>query len=167
MSRLAVSPVFFSSPLAVQLLVLSFGGCSACSGRYRRHSHGRAAARVVLPKPLHVCVSYLYDCHPLSSSESRAEGRYDNTISLHKPETFISNHYYRSENDFHPSDVQLGLSALASPNETSARSTCFVFATALYRLDRLTDQHILAALTSTKQAFVRLACCFVWQHTWE
>jgi hypothetical protein len=74
-----MSPVFFlsSSPLAVQLLVLSFGGCSACSGRYRRHSHGRAAARVVLPKPLHVCVSYLYDCHSLSSSESRAEGRYE------------------------------------------------------------------------------------------
>ena len=82
MSRLAVSPVFSlsSSPLAVQLSVLSFGGCSACSGRFRRHSHGRAAARVVLPKPLHVCVSYLYDCHSLSSSESRAEGRYEKVM---------------------------------------------------------------------------------------
>ena len=29
-----MSPAFFSSPLAVQLLVLSFGGCSTCSGRY-------------------------------------------------------------------------------------------------------------------------------------
>ena len=41
---------FSFSPLAVQLPVLSFGGCSACTGRYIRHSHGRAAIRSCSPK---------------------------------------------------------------------------------------------------------------------
>ena len=64
-----MSPVFFlsSSPLAVQLPVLSFGGCSACSGRSTRHSHGRAAARVDRPNALScLCIFVSTDCESLS-----------------------------------------------------------------------------------------------------
>ena len=42
----------------------ALGGCSACSGRDTRHSHGRAAVRVVLPNTLSVCAC-IYVCHPL------------------------------------------------------------------------------------------------------
>ena len=54
----------------------ALGDCSACSGRYTRYSHGRAAARVDLPNPPHVC-AVLYRMtvtHSPHFSDIRAKG---------------------------------------------------------------------------------------------
>ena len=65
----------------------ALGGCSACSGRDTRHSHGRAAVRVVLPNTLSVCAC-IYVCHPLLQQSGvdamRNYGSRPSTIAKHQ-----------------------------------------------------------------------------------
>ena len=78
----------------------ALGGCSACSDRYSRYSHGRAAVRVDLPKPLQcLCMILLAVTHSLSSATVEWSGRNENYRSWQLTDAAAVQHWSGQRSD--------------------------------------------------------------------